>query len=347
ASKVITRKSETSEEKAAKKQKLDEEVKELKTHLQIVPNNEDDVEDLEMLWKIIQERFAFSEPKNFSDDFLLYALNTMFEKPNFEASIWKNQRGRYRLAKVKSWKLLYFRVDAVEDFKEYMLRDYYSWLKTYCCMDADRGNEVDSSLSDIGQIFKDNENVDTNEFMDEILNSQEDPNTRKQEKGKGIEKNSPPPTPIRSPRTHIVPISSDKETLLDLTVSSKDAPSSSDKEKLEELTVDSFLRNCMSNNILHVHSAQASMSSARDLQDHEDHHDDDARPEGESSTKRQKTSKNGTYSVGESSSEQVMDQEPNPSGLGTQEQLDKFGTWMDKFGKDDDEVPTKGVSQEI
>nr|GEY52491.1 hypothetical protein [Tanacetum cinerariifolium] len=24
-------------------------------------------------------------------------------------------------------------VDAVEDFKEYMLRDYYSWLETYCC----------------------------------------------------------------------------------------------------------------------------------------------------------------------------------------------------------------------
>nr|GEZ40349.1 hypothetical protein [Tanacetum cinerariifolium] len=26
-----------------------------------------------------------------------------------------------------------FGVDAVEDFKEYMLRDYYCWLKTYCC----------------------------------------------------------------------------------------------------------------------------------------------------------------------------------------------------------------------
>nr|GFB87799.1 ribonuclease H-like domain-containing protein [Tanacetum cinerariifolium] len=26
-----------------------------------------------------------------------------------------------------------FGVDAVEDFKEYTLRDYYSWLKTYCC----------------------------------------------------------------------------------------------------------------------------------------------------------------------------------------------------------------------
>nr|GEV92537.1 ribonuclease H-like domain-containing protein [Tanacetum cinerariifolium] len=113
------------EQEAAKKQKIDEEVEELKTHLQIIPNDEDDVyteatplalkvpvvdyqihtkhnkpyykiiradgthqlflsfisllrnfdkEDLEMLWKIVQERFASSEPKNFSDDFLLNAL---------------------------------------------------------------------------------------------------------------------------------------------------------------------------------------------------------------------------------------------------------------------------------
>nr|GEU30442.1 hypothetical protein [Tanacetum cinerariifolium] len=104
------------EKQAAKKQKLDEEVEELKTHLQIVPNDEDDVyteatplalkvpvvdyqihtennkpyykiiradgihqlflsfisllrnfnrEDLEMLWQIVQERFASSKPKNF------------------------------------------------------------------------------------------------------------------------------------------------------------------------------------------------------------------------------------------------------------------------------------------
>nr|GEW49087.1 hypothetical protein [Tanacetum cinerariifolium] len=26
-----------------------------------------------------------------------------------------------------------FGVDDVEDFKEYTLRDYYYWLKTYCC----------------------------------------------------------------------------------------------------------------------------------------------------------------------------------------------------------------------
>nr|GFD01589.1 hypothetical protein [Tanacetum cinerariifolium] len=56
--------------------------------------------------KIVQERFASSEPKNFSDDFMLNALTTMFEKPNVKANIWKNQRGSYGLAKVKSWKLL-------------------------------------------------------------------------------------------------------------------------------------------------------------------------------------------------------------------------------------------------
>ncbi|GKE53322.1 hypothetical protein Tco_1488478, partial [Tanacetum coccineum] len=81
--------------------------------------------------------------------------------------------------------------------------------------------------------------------------------------------------------------------------------------------------------------------------DHEDHHDDDARPEGENSAKRQKTSGHGTYSVGKSSSEQAMDQEPNPSGLGTQEYLDEFDAYVDDFGIDDDELPTEEVSPEL
>nr|GFB87518.1 hypothetical protein [Tanacetum cinerariifolium] len=42
-SRALKRKTESSEEKAVKKQKLDEEVEELKKHLQIVPNNNDDV----------------------------------------------------------------------------------------------------------------------------------------------------------------------------------------------------------------------------------------------------------------------------------------------------------------
>nr|GFB31879.1 hypothetical protein [Tanacetum cinerariifolium] len=59
-----------------------------------------------MLWHIVQERFASSKPKNFSDDFLLNTLKIMFEKPIVEDQVWKNQRGSYGLAKVKSWKLL-------------------------------------------------------------------------------------------------------------------------------------------------------------------------------------------------------------------------------------------------
>nr|GEZ63704.1 hypothetical protein [Tanacetum cinerariifolium] len=81
--------------------------------------------------------------------------------------------------------------------------------------------------------------------------------------------------------------------------------------------------------------------------DHEDHHDDDARHEEESSAKRQKTSEYGTYFVGESSSEQVMDEEPNPSCSYTLEKLVEFDAWMDVFGTDDDEVPTKEVSPKL
>nr|GFD39055.1 hypothetical protein [Tanacetum cinerariifolium] len=42
-SRALKRTSESLEEKAAKKQKLNEEVEELKKHLQMMPNNDDDV----------------------------------------------------------------------------------------------------------------------------------------------------------------------------------------------------------------------------------------------------------------------------------------------------------------
>nr|GEU43076.1 copia protein [Tanacetum cinerariifolium] len=103
----------------AKKQRMDEEAEELKRHLQIVANDDDDVyteatplvsknfdrEDLETLWKLVKERFETTEPKNFSDEFLLNILKIMLEKPNIEANVWRDQKGRYGLAKVKSWKL--------------------------------------------------------------------------------------------------------------------------------------------------------------------------------------------------------------------------------------------------
>nr|GEV90756.1 hypothetical protein [Tanacetum cinerariifolium] len=63
-------------------------------------------EDLKSLWKIIRDRFGKTKPKNYSDDYLLNTLKIMFEKPNVEASMWKDQKGEYGLAKVKSWKLI-------------------------------------------------------------------------------------------------------------------------------------------------------------------------------------------------------------------------------------------------
>nr|GEV01018.1 hypothetical protein [Tanacetum cinerariifolium] len=145
------RKGENLNQDAAKKQRIDDKTEELKTHLQIVANDDDvyteatpialkvpvvdyqihhehnkpyyktiradgthqlflsfitllknfDREDLEMLWKLVQERFQSSEPKNFSDDFQLNTFKIMFEKPNVKASIWRHQRGRYGLAKLR------------------------------------------------------------------------------------------------------------------------------------------------------------------------------------------------------------------------------------------------------
>nr|GEY17649.1 hypothetical protein [Tanacetum cinerariifolium] len=65
-----------------------------------------DREDLESLRKIVRERFKKTEPKNFSDDYILNTPKIMFEKPNVEANAWKDQKGKYGLAKVKRWKLL-------------------------------------------------------------------------------------------------------------------------------------------------------------------------------------------------------------------------------------------------
>nr|GEV62166.1 putative ribonuclease H-like domain-containing protein [Tanacetum cinerariifolium] len=59
-------------------------------------------EDLEVLWKLVKERFASAKPKNFSDDFLLTTLTYTFEKPDVQAQVWKNQRTVHGLANVKS-----------------------------------------------------------------------------------------------------------------------------------------------------------------------------------------------------------------------------------------------------
>nr|GEZ19098.1 hypothetical protein [Tanacetum cinerariifolium] len=153
---------ESLEQDIAKKQRIDEEAEELKRHLQIVANDDDDVytaplaskvpvvdyqihhennkpyykiiradgthklflsfitllknfdrENLETLWKLVKERFETTEPKNFLDDFLLNILRNMFEKPNVKANVWRDQKGKYGLA--KKYPLTHFTVQQMLD----------------------------------------------------------------------------------------------------------------------------------------------------------------------------------------------------------------------------------------
>nr|GEU41896.1 putative ribonuclease H-like domain-containing protein [Tanacetum cinerariifolium] len=127
---------ETPAQKAAKRRRLnqeDKDVKEIKHHLEIMPDKDEDVytkatplarkvpvvdyhiihlnnkprykiiradetyqlyvsfitllknfdrEDLESLWSIVKERFSTSKPNNFSDEYLLTTLKTMFQRPD-------------------------------------------------------------------------------------------------------------------------------------------------------------------------------------------------------------------------------------------------------------------------
>nr|GEU90851.1 hypothetical protein [Tanacetum cinerariifolium] len=101
------------EQERSKKQKVedDKESEELKKCVQIIPNNGDEVtidatplsskEDLEVLWRLVKDRFENVMPVNHMDSFLLHNLKTMFEH-HVEDNVWKNQQG---LVNVKNWKL--------------------------------------------------------------------------------------------------------------------------------------------------------------------------------------------------------------------------------------------------
>nr|GEX81648.1 hypothetical protein [Tanacetum cinerariifolium] len=65
-----------------------------------------DKEDLETLWRIVKDIFSTSKPTNFSDEYLLLTLKTMFEEPDGQDAIWRNQKSVHGLSLVKRWKLL-------------------------------------------------------------------------------------------------------------------------------------------------------------------------------------------------------------------------------------------------
>nr|GEZ61214.1 glutamic acid-rich protein-like [Tanacetum cinerariifolium] len=65
-----------------------------------------DREDLETLWRIVKDRLSIKKPTNFSDEYLLLTLKTMFRELDEQDAIWRNQKSVHGLALVKRWKLL-------------------------------------------------------------------------------------------------------------------------------------------------------------------------------------------------------------------------------------------------
>nr|GEX64309.1 hypothetical protein [Tanacetum cinerariifolium] len=198
---------------------------------------------------------------------------------------------------------------------------------------------------EIEMMVEGTENVDDDEFMNEIFNDQEDPGTRRYGYMFRHLKQSFIPRKdfnkmadaIKSTIKKVIPSMVDKKVnkiakkLVSLYVAEglllDKQKAQTDIVSLVAKAVDSFLHDYMSTNILHVHPTQAiefekhapHIAPCRLVvvrtRDHEDHYDDDARPEEESSAKRQKTFDHGTYSLGESLTEQVT-KELNPSGSG-------------------------------
>nr|GFA15944.1 hypothetical protein [Tanacetum cinerariifolium] len=108
--------------KVLSKQEDDTEVQEaedLRRRLEIVQDEDDDVfveatplaqkvpvVDYQIVVIDNKPRFSTSKPTNFSDEYLLLTLKTMFEEPDGQDAIWINQKIVHGLALVKRWKLL-------------------------------------------------------------------------------------------------------------------------------------------------------------------------------------------------------------------------------------------------
>ncbi|GJW84314.1 hypothetical protein Tco_0157459, partial [Tanacetum coccineum] len=207
---------------------------------------------------------------------------------------------------------------------------------------------------------------------------------KRREKGKIVEesRSTPSPTPIRSPRIHTDLVSSDTEKLQELTETDT-TPSSSSlniksykdevmveslptmvdkhiKEQVEkqvpeqerrrlQAEISSQIQQAIDNHIPSLVDKSVPQTTCRTyvvrLRDQDDPHDDDP-PEGENSAKRQKTSKYEAYVTGESSG-QVNESEQSPSSSGNQEQVDDYDFWTELYALDNDEIPTKQVSQDI
>nr|GFB88927.1 hypothetical protein [Tanacetum cinerariifolium] len=146
---------------------------------------------------------------------------------------------------------------------------------------------------------------------------------KRREKGKNVEESriTPFPTPIRSPRIHTDLVSLDIEKLQELTVPHTTASSSSPSNKAKFMPRKSFvtladhLHEAMAGSLPIMADKHIKEQVEKQVPEQDDPYND-AHPEGEKSTKWQKTSEYETYVSGESSSGQDNEQEQGPSTSG-------------------------------
>nr|GEV18749.1 hypothetical protein [Tanacetum cinerariifolium] len=132
-SRALKRLSESQDDKTAKKQKLDDEVKELKRHLQIVPNDEDDVytKATPLARKII----------TFTTTQLILLVERRYPLTRFTMDqMLNNVRLEVEKESEVSLELLSFGVDAAKDFKENMLSENCCQVKLMLFINAAKSN---------------------------------------------------------------------------------------------------------------------------------------------------------------------------------------------------------------
>nr|GEU77450.1 ribonuclease H-like domain-containing protein [Tanacetum cinerariifolium] len=138
-SRALKRTSKSLKEKAAKKQKLDEEVEELKKHLQIMPNDDDDVYTEATLLALKLQRYTLREYycrlKTYCCSCKLKLLD---DATDIKLRLLKQSAAAVQIVSaVQIVKTVSIRVNVVmyklRLLQRYTLRDYYCWLKTYCC----------------------------------------------------------------------------------------------------------------------------------------------------------------------------------------------------------------------
>ncbi|GKC33020.1 hypothetical protein Tco_1040314 [Tanacetum coccineum] len=162
-----------------------------------------------------------------------------------------------------------------------------------------------------------------NVIEEEDESAEDDYELRRREKGKNEEepRNTPSPTPIRSPRIHSTLISSDTELGIDeqqyqLYLTMKDDL----QMQRDDISIWLALKIKFERPIA---TNTPCRSSAICLRDQDDPHDD-AYPEGENTD----------------------ESDPSLSTSGNQEQEDDSDFWTDRYATDDDEIPVEKVSQE-